>query len=92
MSLSLPKPALLSARSWRFLSRPVQVVLAVLLGLAAASLYAQMEGERGVPPIASGGDFEVRGVKVDVLAKDAQTAREQGWRLAQRQAWRMLWT
>jgi len=92
VSLSLSKPAFSSARLWRFLSRPVQILLAVLLGLAAASLYAQMEGERGVPPIASGGDFEVRGVKVDVLAKDAQTAREQGWRIAQREAWRMLWT
>lgn len=51
-----------------------------------------MEGERGVPPIASGGDFEVRGVKVDVVAKDADSARYAGWRMAQRQAWRMLWT
>jgi hypothetical protein len=44
-----------------------------------------------VPPIASGGDFEVRGVKVDVAAKDADSARYAGWRMAQRQAWRMLW-
>ena len=76
----------------RALSRPVQVAGAILLGLAAAALLAQMEGERGVPPIASGGDFEVQGVKVDVYAKDADTARHAGWRLAQRQAWRMLWT
>ncbi|MDI1295223.1 MAG: heavy-metal-associated domain-containing protein, partial [bacterium] len=59
---------------------------------AAAALFAQMEGERGVPPIASGGDFEVQGVKVDVVAKDADSARHAGWRMAQRQAWRMLWT
>ncbi|MBJ7378617.1 MAG: heavy-metal-associated domain-containing protein [Sphingobium sp.] len=74
------------------LSRPVQILFAIALGLAAAALFAQMEGERGVPPIASGGDFEVRGVKVDVFAKDADTARYTGWRMAQRQAWRMLWT
>ncbi|MES2157064.1 MAG: heavy-metal-associated domain-containing protein [Pseudomonadota bacterium] len=76
----------------RALSRPVQILIAIALGLAAAALFAQMEGERGVPPIASGGDFEVRGVKVDVVAKDADTARYTGWRMAQRQAWRMLWT
>lgn len=76
----------------RALSRPVQIVAAIVLGLLAAALFAQMEGERGVPPIASGGDFEVRGVKVDVQAKDADTARHMGWRMAQRQAWKMLWT
>lgn len=66
--------------------------LAVLLGLAAAGLVAQMEGERGVPPIASSGDFEVGGVKVDVAAGSADAARTAGWRLAQRLAWRQLWT
>ena len=76
----------------RAVSRPVQILLAIAIGLIAAALFAQMEGERGVPPIASGGDFEVRGVKVDVVAKDADSDRYAGWRMAQRQAWRMLWT
>ena len=76
----------------RAVSRPVQILLAIAIGLIAAALFAQMEGERGVPPIASGGNFEVRGVKVDVVAKDADSARYAGWRMAQRQAWRMLWT
>ncbi|WP_375194846.1 heavy-metal-associated domain-containing protein [Sphingobium sp.] len=75
----------------RMLSRPLQIVGAIALGLAAAALVAQMEGERGVPPIASGGDFQVSGVKVDVFAKDAFSARQAGWRLAQRKAWQMLW-
>lgn len=88
LSQTLPRPAAFV----RLLSRPVQIIIAILIGLAAAALFAQMEGERGVPPIASGGDFEVRGVKVDVQAKDADTARYAGWRMAQRQAWRMLWT
>jgi hypothetical protein len=73
------------------LSRPLQILGAIALGLAAAALVAQMEGERGVPPIASGGDFQVGGVKVDVFAKDAFSARQAGWRLAQRKAWQMLW-
>lgn len=87
LSRSLPV-----ARLLRLASRPVQVAIAILLGLMAAALVAQMEGERGVPPIASGGDFEVTGVKVDVFAKDSDSARESGWKLAQRQAWKMLWT
>ncbi len=88
-ALRLPSPP---ARLLRVFSRPVQVMIAILLGLMAAALVAQMEGDRGVPPIASGGDFEVSGIKVDVEAKDADTAREAGWRIARRQAWRQLWT
>lgn len=90
--MSLSQTFFRPAAFLRLLSRPVQIILAIALGLAAAALFAQMEGERGVPPIASGGDFEVRGVKVDVYAKDADSARYAGWRMAQRQAWRMLWT
>ncbi|MEO8724018.1 MAG: heavy-metal-associated domain-containing protein [Sphingobium sp.] len=66
--------------------------LAIALGLAAAGLVAQMEGERGVPPIASSGDFEAGGIKVDVYAGSADEARTAGWRLAQRLGWRKLWT
>lgn len=76
---------------FRAASRPLQILGAIVLGLAAAALVAQMEGERGVPPIASGGDFQVSHVKVDVFAKDADSARTAGWRLAQRRAWKMLW-
>ncbi len=92
LSQSLTRLHFRPGAALRALSRPVQIVIAVAIGLAAAALFAQMEGERGVPPIASGGDFEVRGVKVDVLGKDADSARYAGWRMAQRQAWRMLWT
>lgn len=72
--------------------RPFHVAILLLLSLAAAILVAQIEGERGVPPIASGGDFEVSGVKVDVAAATADAARYAGWRQAQRVAWKMLWT
>lgn len=94
VSLSAPiqRPTFRLSSLLHLLSRPVQIMAAVALGLAAAALFAQMEGERGVPPIASGGDYQVSGIKVDVLGKDANSAREAGWRLAQRQAWRMLWT
>lgn len=94
MSLShvLNGPLIRPASLLRALSRPLQILAAIALGLAAAALFAQMEGERGVPPIASGGDYQVSGVKVDVFAKDADSARKAGWRLAQRRAWQKLWT
>ena len=92
LSPSLSRPLFRPRALVRLLSRPVQSAIAIGLGLLAAALFAQMEGERGVPPIASGGDFEVTGVKVDVEAKDADSARYAGWRMAQRQAWRMLWS
>ena len=92
LSPSLSRPLSRPVALLRLLSRPIQIAVAIALGLLAAALFAQMEGERGVPPIASGGDFEVTGVKVDVEAKDADSARYAGWRMAQRQAWRMLWS
>lgn len=92
LSPALSRPKFRPLRLLRLFSRPVQIAIAIALGLAAAALFAQMEGERGVPPIASGGDYQVSGVKVDVLGKDSNSARAAGWRLAQRQAWRMLWS
>lgn len=78
--LKLPKPG-------RFLAIPAVIAL----GLAAATLVAQMEGERGVPPIASSGDFAVGGIEVDVTAASPEAARAAGWRQAQRLAWQKLW-
>jgi len=92
LSPALPRLNFRPSQLLRLLSRPAQILGAIVLGLAAAALFAQMEGERGVPPIASGGDYQVGGIKVDVLGKDANSARLAGWRLAQRQGWRMLWT
>lgn len=71
--------------------RLLAILLVVGLGLLAASLVAQMEGERGVPPIASSGDFEVGGINVDVYADTPEAARTAGWRQAQRLAWKKLW-
>lgn len=74
-----------------WLLRLLAIPLVIALGLAAAHLVAQMEGERGVPPIASSGDFEVSGIHVDVYASSADATRTAGWRLAQRLAWKKLW-
>ena len=69
-------------------------LLAVLLALVGVSgiVYAQLESaDRGIPPIDSSGTLEITGIKVDVTAKDAQSARYEGWREAQRQGFRALW-
>jgi hypothetical protein len=68
----------------------VSIALALLL-CGAAAVVAQIEGDRGVPPIDSSGSLEVSGVMVDVVGSDADTARTAAWREAQRRGWKMLW-
>ena len=76
------------------LRRPVVALLILLFVAAGLSgvVYAQLEtGDRGIAPIDSSGTLEITGIHVDVSGKDAQTARYQGWREAQRQGFRALW-
>jgi len=64
----------------------------LLLG-SATLVYAQLEGlDRGIPPIDSSSNFEVTGIVVDVSAKNAEDAREEGWKIAQRLGWKRLWS
>lgn len=70
----------------------IAAIIAVVTILAGTVVYAQLEGtERGIAPIASTGDFEVMGVKVDVHGDNAIDARKKGWEEAQRAAWKMLY-
>lgn len=62
----------------------------VLVLIALAQLSAQVEGDRGIAPIASSGDIDIGGIKVDVTGKNAHEAREKGWRMAQRKGWEKL--
>src|SRR5688572_115295 len=74
--------------------RPFLFSLLALLALLGISggLYAQLEsGDRGILPIDSSGTLEVTNIHVDVGAKDAQSARYAGWRIAQRQGFKALW-
>lgn len=64
---------------------------ALALGVAGVALYAQIEGDRGIAPIASNGDFEVSGIEVNTSGESAEDARSKGWREAQRKAWEKLW-
>lgn len=73
-------------------ARPLFLVPAVAaLALGAGVGVAQIEGgDRGVAPVDSSTDYEVSDVPVDVSARDAESARYGGWRLAQRKAWTLL--
>ena len=67
------------------------LVLIAALGLSAV-IYAQLEsGDRGILPISSSGTLEIGGIHVDVGGADAQSARYAGWRIAQRQGFKLLW-
>ncbi|MEQ1549936.1 heavy-metal-associated domain-containing protein [Sphingorhabdus sp.] len=76
----------ISKSLWKYaLAVPLLVGSGVLV-------HAQIEGpKRGIPPIASNGDFEVTGVVVNATGKNAEEARRAGWEEAQRKAWSMLW-
>ena len=88
--LRLPVPT--SAKS---LNRPLLLlagVVALALALAGIErLVAQIEGDRGIAPVASNGDFEVAGIEVETTGKNAEEARLAGWAAAQRMAWDKLW-
>lgn len=71
--------------------RAMGLALALIAGAGGAALLAQIEGDRGIPPIASNGDYEVRGIAVNVSGDNAEDARNKGWREAQRKAWAKLW-
>lgn len=66
---------------------------ALTVALAAIGpdrLLAQIEGERGIAPIASTSDIQVGGITVNATGKNAAEARAAGWVQAQRKAWESL--
>jgi hypothetical protein len=64
------------------------MALALLGG--GAAVVAQIEGDRGIPPVNSSNDLMVTGIQVDVRADSADEAREKGWQEAQRKGWAAL--
>lgn len=67
--------------------------LALAIGIVAvgpARLIAQIEGDRGIIPMARSTDIEVTGVEVNTTGKTGQEAREAGWREAYKKAWAQL--
>ena len=76
------------------LARRFAIPLMLLVAVAgiAGALYAQLEtGERGILPLDSSNTLEIGGIHVHVGGADAQSARFAGWRIAQRQGFKMLW-
>jgi hypothetical protein len=66
--------------------------LAGALALAGAGVV-MAQGDAGgasAVPIDASGSFEVSGVQVDVKGKNADAARQGGWRVAQRKGWELL--
>ncbi|MET1754633.1 heavy-metal-associated domain-containing protein [Novosphingobium sp. RD2P27] len=61
-----------------------------LAGFGAARLTAQVEGDRGIPPVANSEDIQVNGIEVDVAGKSGEEARIEGWKQAQKTAWEKL--
>jgi hypothetical protein len=74
----------------RRLAIPILLLLAAL-GLGAV-VYAQLEGgDRGILPLDTSNTLDIGPVHVDVAGTDAQSARLNGWRIAQRIGFRALW-
>ena len=67
-------------------------VLAIGVGalVGGKALLAQIAGDRGIAPVAASGDIQVGGVEVDVTAKTAEEARQEGWREAMKLAWKKI--
>lgn len=61
-----------------------------LVAIGPDRLIAQIEGERGIAPIASSTDIQVGGIQVMTTGKTAEEARYAGWKEAQRKAWEQL--
>src|SRR6185369_11678493 len=74
-------------------ARRISIIIGAMAALGLAGVAcAQIEGsDRGVPPVDNSANYEIADVAVDVSAKTAQDARNFGWRLAQRRAWKLLW-
>jgi len=80
--IALPSPPHRRMIAWVL----VALGLALCL-LAARALVAQVEGDRGIAPVMSSSDIEVRNVRVDARGDSAEEARAEGWLQAQKKAW-----
>ena len=69
---------------------PPVAALAALAILFAAAVIAQVEGDRGIAPVASSADIEVFDISVNATGDNAEDAREKGWMEARRKAWEKL--
>ncbi len=85
-ALSLPRPRIPIGGARRFAG---WLALACLLALGVR-LAAQIEGDRGILPVAQSSDIQVDGIDVETTGATATEAREAGWKLAQKKGWEKL--
>lgn len=82
-----------SVRNWRpnaafqFGGGLALALAIVLVAVGPSRLLAQIEGDRGIAPVASTGDIEIDGIEVNTTGKTPEEARRAGWREAAKQAW-----
>jgi hypothetical protein len=83
-------------RNWRP-GPAAQLIIGLALAFAIAlaligpeRLFAQIEGDRGIIPVATSSDIQIGGIEVETTGKDANEARQNGWKLAQRMGWQLL--
>lgn len=82
---SRPLPSIRASRRL-----PLAAAAALALCLGGALVWAQVSGDRGIAPVAASTDIEVHGISVNTTGKSPEEARENGWREAQKLAWKKL--
>ncbi len=77
------------SRSFPTLPGRAPAIVASLAGAAllAIAAWAQIEGERGIAPVAASRDIRVSGIFVDTKGDTPQEAREAGYKEAAKLAW-----
>ena len=80
-------PAALGGPAAQFFGAVAFALALVVLAVGPAKLIAQIEGDRGIAPVASTGDIEIDGIDVNTTGKTAVEARRNGWREAAKLAW-----
>ncbi|KMS60424.1 hypothetical protein V474_01720 [Novosphingobium barchaimii LL02] len=66
------------------------VAALALCVVGGVRLAAQIEGDRGIAPLANSEDIQVNGIQVDVTGKTGAEARLAGWKQAEKEAWKKL--
>lgn len=78
---SLRRPVILA---WGGLA----LAISALVALGPGQLWAQVEGDRGIVPVASTSDIQVNDIEVNTTGSSAQDARAKGWEEAARIGWK----
>jgi len=89
ISQKTPRPARIGSVKRKALVIGGAAALA-LCAFGAARIVAQIEGDRGIAPLANSEDIQVNGIQVDVTGKTGAEARIAGWKQAEKEAWKKL--